>query len=107
MDIDNFYTPKDKLTTRYGNATEKFETLPASLYLPNDYNPDSQGTPNLELKKPFIKPIKTIPKYSKLLDGSYHTDKTNSDPNIARSIVCGRSRAVGRLGPGLRLRFDF
>ncbi len=33
MDFDNFYTPKDKLTTRYGNATEKFETLPASLYL--------------------------------------------------------------------------
>ena len=87
MDIDNFYTPKDKLTTRYSNATEKFEALPASLYLPNDYNPDSQGTPNLELKKTFIKPIKTIPKYSKLLDGSYHTDKTNSDPNIARSIT--------------------
>ena len=87
MDIDNFYTPKDKLTTRYGNATEKIETLPASLYLPNDYNPDNRGTPNLELKKAFIKPIKTIPKYSKLLDGSYHTDKTNSAPNVARSIT--------------------
>jgi DNA polymerase IIIc chi subunit len=86
MNIENFYTPKDKLTTRYAKAMEKFDKLPASFYLENDDNPDSQGTPNLELKKQFIKPMKYIPEYSKLLDGSYHTEKTNSDPNIARSI---------------------
>lgn len=86
MEFDHFYLPKDKLTKRYENAVSKFETLPANFYMPNDYNPDSQGTPNLELKKQFIKPIIIIPQYSKLLDGSYHTDKTNSDQNIARSI---------------------
>ncbi len=58
MDIDQFYTPKDKLTTRYKKALDNLETLPASFYLGNDDNPDSQGTPNLELKKSFIKPIK-------------------------------------------------
>ena len=82
MDIDNFYTPKDKLTLRYKAALENLENLPASFYLENDDNPDSQGTPNLELKKSFIEPIKNIPLYSKLLNGSYHTEKT-SDPNIA------------------------
>ena len=86
MNIENFYTPKDKLTTRYAKAMEKLDKLPASFYLENDDNPDSQGTPNLELKKQFIKPMKYIPEYSKLLDGSYHTEKSNSDPNIARSI---------------------
>ncbi len=86
MEFDNFYLPKDKLTTRYNNVVSKIETLPANFYMPNDYNPDSQGTPNLELKKKFIKPMKYIPEYSKSLDGSYHTGKTNSDQNIARSI---------------------
>lgn len=86
MNIDLFYLPKDKLTTRYEKATEKIETLPASFYMPKDEYPDNEGTPNLELKKPNIKPIKYIPEYSKLLDGSYHTEKTNSDKNIARSI---------------------
>jgi hypothetical protein len=51
MDLDNLYTPKDRLTIRYAEATERFETLPVSLNLENDYNPDSQGTPNLEFKK--------------------------------------------------------
>jgi hypothetical protein len=51
-----------------------------------DDNPESQGTPILERKKSFIKRIKYKPKYSKLLDGSFHTEKTNSGPNIARSI---------------------
>ena len=50
MNIENFYTPKDKLTTRYAKAMEKLDKLPASFYLENDDNPDSQGTPNLELK---------------------------------------------------------
>ena len=86
MEFDNFYLPKDKLTTRFENAVSKFETLPANFYMPNDNNPDSLGTPNLELKKPFMKPIKNIPLYSKLLDGSYHIEKSNSDPNTARSI---------------------
>jgi hypothetical protein len=86
MEFDNFYLPKDKLTTRFENAVSKFETLPAIFYMPNDDNPDSLGTPNLELKKQFVKPIKNIPLYSKLLDGSYHTDRTSSDQNIARSI---------------------
>ena len=86
MEFDNFYLPKDQLTTRFINATDKIETLPANFYMPNDDNPDSQGTPNLELKKQFIKPIKFKPLLSKLLDGSYHTDKTSSDQNIARSI---------------------
>ncbi len=54
---------------------KKLDKLPASFYLENDDNPDSQGTPNLELKKQFIKPMKYIPEYSKLLDGSYHTEK--------------------------------
>ena len=86
MDIDDFYIPNDKLTTRYEKAVEKLEHLPASFYLPTEDNPDSQGTPDLELKRTLIKPIKNIPLYSKLLDGSYHTDKSNSDDNIARSI---------------------
>ncbi len=37
-------------------------------------------------KRRFIKPIKSKPLYSKLLNGSYHTDRTSSDQNIARSI---------------------
>ena len=45
MNIENFYTPKDKLTTRYAKAMEKLDKLPASFYLENDDNPDSQGTP--------------------------------------------------------------
>ena len=86
MEFENFYLPKDKLSIRYAKAVSKFETLPANFYMPNDDNPDSQGTPNLELKKKFIKPMIYIPLYSKLLDGSYHTDKTNSDQYIVRSI---------------------
>ncbi len=70
MHFDNFYTPEDKLTLWYAKALEIFETLPASFYLENDDSPDNQGTPNLELKKSFIKHIKFNPKYSKLLDGS-------------------------------------
>ena len=70
MDIEDFYIPNDKLTTRYEKAVEKLEHLPASFYLPTEDNPDSQGTPDLELKKTLIKPIKNIPLYSKLLDGS-------------------------------------
>ena len=79
MEFDNFYLPKDKLTSRFENAVFKFKTLSAKFYMPNDYNPDSQWTPNLELKKRFVKPIKIIPQCCKLLDGSYHTDKINSD----------------------------
>ncbi len=30
--------------------------------------------------------MKYAPEYSKLLDGAYHSGKTNSDQNIARSI---------------------
>lgn len=86
MEFDHFYLPKDKLSIRYEKAVSKFKRLPANFYMPNDDNPDSQGTPNLELKKKFIKPMIYIPEYSKLLDGSYHTDKTNSDQNIARNI---------------------
>jgi hypothetical protein len=54
MEFDNFYLPKDKLSTRYEKAVSKFETLPANFYMPNDDNPDSQGTPNLELKKSLL-----------------------------------------------------
>jgi hypothetical protein len=36
------------LTILYAKALDNLETLPASLYLENDENPDSQGTPNLE-----------------------------------------------------------
>lgn len=86
MEIEDFYIPNDKLTLRYEKAVEKLQHLPASFYLPTEDNPDSIGTPILELKKQLIKPIKNKPLYSKLLDGSYHTDKTNSDANIARSI---------------------
>ena len=86
MDYNNFYIPNDKLTDRYKKALENFENLPTSFYMPDDINPDKLGTPNLELKKSLIKPIKSIPQYSKLLDGSYHSKKSNSDNNIARFI---------------------
>lgn len=86
MDIGNFYIPNDKILKRYKIAVEKLEQLPASFYLPNEENPDAQGTPLLELKKHLIKPIKNIPLFSKLIDGSYHTEKSNSDLNISRSI---------------------
>ena len=33
MDIDNFYIPNDKPTTRYEKAVEKLEHLPASICL--------------------------------------------------------------------------
>ena len=58
MDIDDFCIPNDKLTTR---LLKKLEHFPASFYLPSEDNPDSQGTPDLELKRPSIKPIKNIP----------------------------------------------
>lgn len=86
MDYNDFYIPKDKLTDRYKKALENYQNLPTSFYMPDDINPDKLGTPNLELKKSFIKPIKIIPEYSKLLDGSYHSKKSNSDLNIARFI---------------------
>jgi hypothetical protein len=54
--------------------------------MPSNDTPDSVGSPILELKKQYVKPIKYIPLFSKLLDGSYHTEKSNSDANIARSI---------------------
>jgi hypothetical protein len=88
-DIDlysKFNIPNDFLTVRYEKAIEKFETLPASFYIPSNDMPDGVGSPILELKKQYVKPIKHIPLYSKLLDGSYHTEKSNSDANIARSI---------------------
>ncbi len=37
--------------------------------------------------KKMLSSNQTIPKYSKLLDGSHHTDLTNGDPKIARSII--------------------
>jgi hypothetical protein len=61
---------------------EHYERL---FYLGYDDNPESQGTPILGRKKSFIKRIKYKPKYLKLLDGSCHTEKTDSGPNIARS----------------------
>ena len=88
-DIDlysKFNIPNDFLTVRFEKAIEKFETLPASFYMPSNDAPDSVGSPILELKKQYVKPIKYIPLFSKLLDGSYHTEKSNSDANIARSI---------------------
>jgi hypothetical protein len=88
-DIDlysKFNIPNDFLTVRYEKAIEKFETLPASFYIPSNDMPDGVGSPILELKKQYVKPIKYIPLFSKLLDGSYHTEKSNSDANIARSI---------------------
>ena len=88
-DIDlysKFNIPNDFLTVRYEKAIEKFESLPASFYMPSNDTPDSVGSPILELKKQYVKPIKYIPLFSKLLDGSYHTEKSNSDANIARSI---------------------
>ena len=67
MDIDDFYIPNGKLTTRYKMAVENQNILPASFYLPSEDNQDSPGTPDLELKRTLIKPIKNIPLYSKLL----------------------------------------
>ena len=86
-DIDlysKFNIPNDFLTVRYEKAIEKFETLPASFYMPS--TPDSVGSPILELKKQYVTPFKYVPLFSKLLDGSYQTEKSNSDANIARSI---------------------
>ncbi len=85
MNNESFYTPKDKLTTRYAKAMGKLEKLPALFYLANNDNSDSQGTPNLDLSF-FSSNLFKYFEYSKLLDGSYHTEKSNSDPNIARSI---------------------
>jgi hypothetical protein len=75
MYFEYFSRIKDELTTRYAKTLDNLGTLPASFYLEYDDNPESQGTPNLELKKSFIQPIKYKPKSSKLLDGSYHTEK--------------------------------
>jgi hypothetical protein len=47
MDIEKSFTPRDKLRTGYAKALDNLETLPASFYLENDDNPDSQGTLNL------------------------------------------------------------
>ena len=58
MEFDNFYLPKDKLTTRFENAVSKFETLLANFHMPNDNNPDSLGTPNLELKSNLLNQLK-------------------------------------------------
>jgi len=82
----HFYTPKDKITKVYKEATEKLkDILPANFMLYDDVE-GAIGIANLELKDEYKKPIKKIPLYSKLEKGDYETATSKSDKNISASV---------------------
>ena len=77
LDKSQFYHPKDKLTTLYNQVMANNDKLPPTFY--NNKTAESYGIGNLEIKKPFLKPMKRKPLYSKLSNGEYQTDKSKSD----------------------------
>lgn len=85
LDTSQFYHPKDNLTKIYNKIMDENDKLPPTFY--NNNTDDSYGIGNLEIKKSFMKPIKTIPEFSKLIKGDYETEKSSSDGKIAKDIT--------------------
>lgn len=81
----SFYIPNDKITDRFKVVLDDFENLPASFYYKKDIK-ESFGLPLLELKKGLTKPIKETPLLSKLINGDYQTEKSQSDYKIVKDI---------------------
>ena len=89
---EKFITPADTITSRYMTATDELmDVLPATFLLVHDA-PESFGVANLELKREYVKPIVSIPSYSKLNNKEYETQQTKSDENIAASIKFFRNQ---------------
>ena len=89
---EKFITPADTITSRYMTATDELmDVLPATFLLVHDA-PESFGVANLELKREYVKPIVSIPSYSKLNNKEYETQQTKSDKNIAASIKFFRNQ---------------
>ena len=89
---EKFVTPSDTLTKRYMRATDQLITiLPATFMLIEDV-PESFGVANLELKGEYLKPIVSIPLFSKLKSKEYETQQSKSDTNIAASITFFRNQ---------------
>ncbi len=82
-----FLTPQDNTTQEYKEATDKLiNILPGAFSLIQDV-PAAFGVANLELNPDLVKPIKTVPLFSKLEKREYGTAQTKSDKtNIAGSI---------------------
>lgn len=77
LDKNQFYHPKDKLTTLYNQIMANNDKLPPTFY--NNKTAESYCIGNLEIKKKFLKTLNQRPLYSKLVNGEYETDKSKSD----------------------------
>ena len=81
----SFYIPNDKITEKFKDIIDGYSNLPASFYYDKDIK-ESYGLPLLEIKKDKIRQIKQIPLLSKLSNGDYQTEKSQSDRRITKDI---------------------
>lgn len=81
----SFYIPNDKISQKFKDVIDSYTNLPASFYYNKDIK-ESYGLPLLEIKKDKIRQIKQIPLLSKLSNGDYQTEKSQSDYKIVKDV---------------------